>query len=172
MRFTTHHQIALCGMCLVPSTLITIGFEDTKAKVADLVEMYKKDLLPQGSIQLQSELHCWYVKWKKQHDTFGQACLPTTPTLALPHATTMLPNINILLHILCTLPVTSCSSKRSFSGLKRIKTALRSNMANQRLTELSLLHLHHDIPVDTSAVIDDFSCRYPRRMKLTNILED
>ena len=66
----------------------------------------------------------------------------------------------------------SCSSESSFSGLKRIKTALRSNMGNQRLTGLSLLHLHHDIPVDTSAVIDDFSCRYPRRMKLTNILED
>ena len=77
-----------------------------------------------------------------------------------------------VLCILCTLPVTSCSSERSFSGLKRIKTALRSNMGNQRLTGLSLLHLHHDIPVDTSAVIDDFSCRYPRRMKLTNILED
>ena len=29
-------------------------------------------------------------------------------------------------------------------------------MGNQRLTGLSLLHLHHDIPVDTSAVIDDF----------------
>ena len=39
MRFTTHHQIALHGMCLVPSALITIGFEDTKAKAADLVEM-------------------------------------------------------------------------------------------------------------------------------------
>ena len=84
-------------MCLVPSVLITIGFEDTKAKVTDLAEMYKEDLPPQGSIQLQSELHCWYVKWRKQRDTFGQACLPMTPTLALPHATAMFPNINIII---------------------------------------------------------------------------
>ena len=34
-----------------------------------------------------------------------------------------------VLWILCTLPVTSCSSEHSFSGLKRIKTALRSNIA-------------------------------------------
>ena len=118
--------------------------------------MYKEDLFPQGSIQLQSELHCWYVKWRKQHDIFGQACLPTTLTLALPHAIAMFSNINILFCILCTLPVTSCSSEHSFSVLKRIQTALRSNMGNQRLTGLSLLHPHHDIPVQTSAVIDDF----------------
>ena len=37
MQFTTHHQIALRGI-----TLITNGFEDTKAKVTDLVEMYKE----------------------------------------------------------------------------------------------------------------------------------
>ena len=118
--------------------------------------MYKEDLFPQGSIQLQSELHCWYVKWRKQHDILGQACLPTTLTLALPHAIAIFSNINILFCILFTLPVTSCSSEHSFSVLKRIKTALRSNMGNQRLTGLSLLHPHHDISVETSAVIDDF----------------
>ena len=172
VRFTTHHQTALYGMCLVPSVLITIGFEEAKAKVTDLAEMYKEDLPPQGIIQLQGEFHCWYVKWRKQHESYGQACLPTTLRLALPHATAMFPSINVLLRILCTLPVTSCSSERSFSGLKRIKTTLRSNMGNQRLTGLSLLHLHQDIPVDTSVVVDDFSRQYPRRMKLTNILAD
>ena len=90
-------------MCLVPSVLITIGFEDTKAKVTDLAEMYKEDLPPQGSIQLQSELHCWYVKWRKQRDTFGQACLPMTPTLALPHATAMFPNIHNYYSVFCVL---------------------------------------------------------------------
>ena len=45
-------------------------------------------------------------------------------------------------------------------------------MGNQRLTGISLLHLHYDIPVDTSAVIDDVSRHYPGGMKLTNILAD
>ena len=78
MRFTTHHQTGLRGMCLVPSALITIGFEDTKPKVADLVEMYKEDLPPQGSIQLQHAYTyntniglapCYYYVSKHQHAT-------------------------------------------------------------------------------------------------------
>ncbi len=76
------------------------------------------------------------------------------------------------LKILCTLPVTSCSAERSFSGLKRIKTPFRSSMTNTRLTGLTLLQIHRDIPIDVEAAIDQFARMHPRRMTMMEILED
>ena len=67
------------------------------------------------------------------------------------------PNIKALVTILCNLPVTSCTAKRSFSGLKCIKTVLRSSMSDEHLSSLTLLHMHHDIPIDIEKVIDEFS---------------
>ena len=46
---------------------------------------------------------------------YRKACLPTTPSIALPHAYS---EIRVLLMILCILPVTSCSSERSFRGME------------------------------------------------------
>ena len=114
------------------------------------------------------ELHQWYLKWKKE-DTHGIQALPNTLAFTLPHCSSYFANIQILLRILYTLPVTSCSSERSFSALKRIKTNIRSSMTNDRLTSLTLLHIHHDIAVDIPQVIQ-FARRHPRRLKLANIL--
>ena len=60
----------------------------------------------------------------------------------------------------------------SFSAMKRIKTAVRSSMVTKRLTGLTLLHIHRDIPLEISDVIDEFARRHPRRLKLSNILVD
>ena len=109
-----------------------------------------------------------YLKWKKQTEDHGEESLPTTLLFTLPHSSSLFPNIKVLLLILCTLPVTSCSAERSFSGLKRIKTALRSTMSNERLTSLALLHPHRDIDIDIPEIIDEFARSHPRRMKLIN----
>ena len=55
--------------------------------------------------------------------------------------------------------MTSCSSEHSFSGLKRIKSSLRTTMGNTRLSGLALLNIHRDIniPIDVSAIIDEFA---------------
>ena len=68
--------------------------------------------------------------------------------------------------------VTTCTSERSHSGLKRIKTTLRSTMDYERLTGLALLHLHQKIPVHTTAVMDEFAGRHERKMEIFNILLD
>ena len=94
------------------------------------------------------------MKWQEEKVSHGQSCLPHTPMAALRHATSLFPNIRVLLTILCTLPVTSCSAERSFSALKRIKTPLRTTMGNTRLSALALLNVHRDIPIDVTAVID------------------
>ena len=72
------------------------------------------------------------------------------------------PNISTLVRILCTLPVTSCSAERSFSSLKRSKTAFRSAMTNTRLTGLTLLQLHRDVPIDIDAAVETFARMHPR----------
>ena len=47
-------------------------------------------------------------------------------------------------------------------------------MTTERLTglSLSLLQIHHDIPVDLEVAIDELCRRHPRRMQMVEILED
>ena len=47
-------------------------------------------------------------------------------------------------HILLVMPATNCTSERSFSALRRIKSYLRSNMTQACLNHLLLLHYHQD----------------------------
>ena len=50
------------------------------------------------------------------------------------------PNLNALG---CTLPVTLCENERANSVLKNLKTFLRSTMGQERLSSLSLMHIHY-----------------------------
>ena len=167
-RFDKHQQTAVQGLYLVPSLLVSKTLEEVSPKIQELGDMYKDDLPFHSS--LSCELHCWYMKWRDQEKEHGSASLPTTLYHTLPQSSSMFPNITVLLRILCTLPVTSCTPERSFSGLKRIKTSIRSTMGNERLTSLSLLHFHRDIDINIEEVMNDFARRYPRRLQLANIL--
>ena len=73
------------------------------------------------------------------------------------------PNLRKLLMIFATLPVTTASSERSFSTMRRLKTDLRSAMGEQRLTSLALLSVHRDRPVDKGSVLYKYSVRSSRR---------
>ena len=99
-RFTTHQLTALQGLNLIPSILVDKTVQEISPKIYQLGDMYDGDL-PHSS-SLQSELHCWHMKWKQQEE-HGQASLPTLPFISLPHASAMFPNIKVLLLILCTL---------------------------------------------------------------------
>ena len=70
----------------------------------------------------------------KEKNLHGVHALPACLSHTMPHASSYYPNIGVLLRILCTLLVTSCSSEKSFSALKRVKTALRSTMSDEGLT--------------------------------------
>lgn len=54
------------------------------------------------------------------------------------------PNIDIVLRIYKSMAVSNCSSERSFSCLKRIKTYLRSSMSESRLNDLAVLSIESD----------------------------
>ena len=64
---------------------------------------------------------------------------------ALPACKSMLSEVNKLVHILLTIPVSSSTAERCFSALRRLKTYLRSSMGQERLNNLMLLNIHKDI---------------------------
>ena len=98
--------------------------------------------------------------------------LPSKPKESLVHCDyNYFPNIHTLLRIICTLPVTSCFCERSISGLKRLKTYLRSTMGQERLNGLAMMHFHYDLDIDHDAVLDMFARKHPRRMALKNVLD-
>ena len=137
------------------------------ARVKDL---YSEDL-PTSTI-FDAELHTWWVKWTRSLKEHGEASLPCNAAQALRHATLMFPAVRCLLQILCAIPVTACTSERSHSSLKRIKTSTRSTMSNDRLVDLALVHIHRDIPVSLPNAIDDFAHRHPRRLEMVSMLGD
>ncbi|XP_016660865.1 52 kDa repressor of the inhibitor of the protein kinase-like [Acyrthosiphon pisum] len=69
----------------------------------------------------------------------------------------MYPDIYKLLQILATLPVSTASSERSFSSLKRIKTYLMNTISQKRLNGLAMLSVHRSISVDAREVLDELS---------------
>ena len=73
------------------------------------------------------------------------------------------PNIHALLKLLCTLPLTSRAVERTFSALKRVKTAGRSTMGEERLEGLLLMEIHTRIPVDPATVVG----KYLRRRNIS-----
>ena len=54
----------------------------------------------------------------------------------------MLSEIDKVLKMYFTFPVTTSTAERSFSSLRRLKTYLRSTMTQSRLNNLLLLYVH------------------------------
>lgn len=69
------------------------------------------------------------------------------------------PNVENALRIYLSLMVTNCSGERSFSKLKRIKNELRSTMGQNRLNNLTLMSIEHELlrEIDISSIINKFA---------------
>ena len=62
----------------------------------------------------------------------------------------MLPEVDKLLKLFLTFPVTTATVERSFSSLRHVKTYLRSTMTSCRLNNLFLLYIYtHQDRTDT-----------------------
>ena len=72
-----------------------------------------------------------------------------------------------LIHIAITLPVTSASTERFFSALKRVKTYMRNTMGGKRLSNLLVICTETNCvkKLNFNALVDKFrrgkSRRYP-----------
>lgn len=65
------------------------------------------------------------------------------------------PNIKVLLKILATVPVTSCTPERSFSTLRNLLIYLRSTMGNTAINGLAFLNVYEVIPVNAEEVLNE-----------------
>ena len=52
--------------------------------------------------------------------------------------------VEVLIRILLVVPVSSCEAERSFSALRRLKTWLRSTMAQERLNNIVVCNVHQE----------------------------
>lgn len=73
--------------------------------------------------------------------------------------------LNKLCRITITVPSSSASCERSFSGLKRIKDYLRTTMSQGRLTDLGILYVEKNIikTLDLDVVVDLFATKHNNR---------
>ena len=75
------------------------------------------------------------------------------------------PNVHVIVKLLMTMPATSCTAERAFSTLKRVKTAQRSTMGEERLESLILISMYGQERLSVDKVLDDFIKLRPRRVK-------
>ena len=101
--FSPHRRVALLGLCMVPLALVTQPDPDVKSHLSKLVKVYEEYLASPESVSHQ--MVSWKIKWQQQMEQHDKACLPSPPSQALPHATSLYQNIQVLLLVLCTLPV-------------------------------------------------------------------
>ena len=163
-RFHPDNRVGCDPFILVPAVCVV---EKHLRGLSERLLFWEQDLPAPSS--LLSELKLWQQFWmqKAQHDIPSNI----SDTLTLTDED-VFPNIRVLLIIGSTLPISSCEAERSFSGLQRIKTYLRSSMTTERLAGLALLHLHNDVPIDMDEVCQLFVTKNNRRLFQSCILYD
>ena len=90
-------------MLLLPSTLAENEEVLTSAVISDLIHMYEDYLPAPGSID--TELHCWEVKWRGCSDDAQSYCTPAKVLTVIDRD--FFPNLEVIFKIACTLAVTS-----------------------------------------------------------------
>lgn len=165
-RLLAHSDLLSGFMCLLPQRskrpgeLSTISHRPEAKELAEfcsLVDCYAVDLSCSKQAAI-GELELWYRMIQ---------ALDQPPKTALDAYLlcdgNILPSIKHLLRILATLPVTTCTSERSFSTLRRIKTYLRNTIGNNRLNGLALMNIHREFTLCPNEILDELA-KKPRRL--------
>jgi hypothetical protein len=78
----------------------------------------------------------------------------------------MFSEVSKLMELFLLLPVTSATAERSFSGLRRLKTFMRTCMSQELLNSLAILHVHKRITcqLDVVNAAKEFIARSPHRL--------
>ena len=73
--------------------------------------------------------------------------------------------VESLVRLLLVNPASSASAERSFNGLRRLKTYLRSICGQRRLNNLAIFHVHEDIldSVDVQKLMNEFVLAQEKR---------
>ena len=152
-RFSPALRTSLKTAQLLPSKVI-----NSEENFSDLVEQYRDDLPSPTSFA--AELTRWKHKWASADAT----ARPKTILSALAVCDEpYFGNIRNLLEIFAVFPVTTAECERTFSCLKRLKTYLRSTIAQERLVGLALMNIHYDICVSPKELTEQYMAQDHRR---------
>src|SRR5678815_1329995 len=83
-----------------------------------------------------AEASLWYDVWSKSYNNDIQLID------LLKHSKTFYSSVGTALTIALAFPVSACTSERSCSTSRRVKTWLRSTMGNERLSSLCMLSVY------------------------------
>ena len=114
------------------------------------LEVYKNDLdLTRLRVQLSMLPDLIKTKNQKVHSSFAIKKVTNVRTICtfmneVEASKTMLSEVNRLLQIFLTIPVTTSTAERTFSSLRHLKTFLRSTMTQPRLNNLMIMYVHKD----------------------------
>jgi hypothetical protein len=100
------------------------------------------------------EVARWKTRWNMVD---GQKPQTLLETLNITNQD-LYPNIYTIFTVLITMPVSSASSERSFSAMRRVKNCLGATMGDERLSK-SLLHIHRTRNLSVIDVINKFAVR-------------
>ena len=166
-RFSFRQLQAVKGFGIIPSIICRSKLTEREKWLSDIVDFvstFQSDL--PDLVTIEAQLDLWRKYWERTDQERLPRCISTTLRQTDPK---VFPGILSMLRVLGTLPMTSCTVERSASTLRRIKTWLRSSMAQKRLNSLALMHVHKDITIDREAIIDRFARKHPRRMQLKSM---
>lgn len=148
-RFLKHKNLLQSFMCLLPNEQNFSSEHENSAKI--LLEKYKS-ITNCSILEGIGELKLWWRHVLNSSDTPKNA---HNAFLACDES--IFPTVRKLLQIFATLPVTTSSSERSFSTLRRLKTYLRNTTSEDRLNGLALLNIHRNVEVSADAVLDELA---------------
>ena len=158
-------KLAQHALQLIPANLVCLAgpFLDLPDGVKHLADLWDADLPMRQS--LSAEFHRRSVKWERHNQTELPVPATIEDTLKLCDSE-LYPNIHMLLRLICVLPITTCECERTISGLRALKTYLRTSMGAPRLNGLALMKIHRDVPVDVQGAVDSYAIRYRTHMQL------
>ena len=151
-RFLNHKSVLQGFQCLLPKDPNNSPSCEQLEAIKHLVDFYFEDLDCDVDSAI-AEMKLWYRRLSR----VSQDGIPKNALEALAVCNaTLQPNIRKLLQILATLPVSTCTSERSFSTLRRLKTYLRNTTSETRLNGLALLNIHREHTPTTEEIINEF----------------
>ena len=116
--------------------------------------------LDKSLLEADNQFLRWYL-------AENECCEEFLPELHSSGVLDMMPELTKVIEILRSIPATSCSSERSFSTLRRIKTYLRNTIGQDRLSSIALVNIEREYSnrvynEDIDQIIDVFGRRSAR----------
>lgn len=136
-RFSEENESAYLLFQLHPNNMRQLAkaeYEDTIKNIQNKYGCFLENFIADATV--------WFAYWK---DKPIKEIVNLSFLDLLQHSSVFYPSVFLAIILALTLPATSCTVERSFSTLRRVKTWLRSTMAENRLDGLCMMSVHRHI---------------------------